>query len=28
VSGFIALVCFFVGGIVTARLVYGGGEKR
>jgi hypothetical protein len=22
VSGFIALVCFFVGGIIVARLVY------
>jgi hypothetical protein len=22
VSGFIALVCFFVGGIIVARLIY------
>jgi uncharacterized protein len=27
VSGFIALVFFFVGGILVARWVYGGGEK-
>jgi len=27
VSGFIALVCFFIGGIIVARLVYGGGEQ-
>jgi hypothetical protein len=26
VSGFIALVCFFVGGMVVARIVYGGGD--
>jgi hypothetical protein len=23
VSGFIALICFFIGGMITARLVYG-----
>ena len=28
VSGFIALVCFFAGGLITARLVYGGGKNR
>ena len=26
VSGFIALICFFIGGIIMARLVYTGGE--
>lgn len=26
-SGLIALVCFFLGGIVVARIVYGGGKK-
>ncbi len=28
VSGFIALICFFIGGIIVARLLYGGGEHR
>jgi uncharacterized membrane protein YedE/YeeE len=28
VSGFIALVCFFVGGMIVARLLYGGGENK
>lgn len=28
VSGFVALICFFVGGMIVARLVYGGGEKQ
>jgi hypothetical protein len=28
ISGFIALVCFFVGGLITARLVYGGDNNR
>ncbi len=28
VSGFIALVCFFLGGMLVARLLYGGGETR
>jgi len=23
-SGFLALVCFFIGGLIMARLVYGG----
>lgn len=27
ISGFIALTCFFVGGIVVARLLYRGGKK-
>jgi hypothetical protein len=26
VSGLIAFICFFVGGIVVARLIYGGGD--
>ncbi len=28
ISGFVALVCFFIGGIVVARLLYGGGEHK
>ncbi len=28
VSGWIALICFFAGGMVIARLLYGGGERR
>ena len=28
VSGYIALACFFAGGIATARLLYGGGKKK
>lgn len=28
VSGFIALICFFAGGLVVARLLYGGGKER
>ena len=28
VSGFIALICFFIGGIVIARLLYGRGEHK
>lgn len=27
VSGYIALICFFVGGVITAHLLYGGGRK-
>lgn len=27
-SGFVALVCFFIGGMIVARLLYGGGEQR
>ncbi len=27
VSGLLALVCFMAGGIITARIVYGGGDK-
>ena len=28
VSGIIALVCFFIGGMVMARILYGRGERR
>jgi len=28
ISGLIALVCFFIGGIVMARLLYGGGKEK
>ncbi|RQW83810.1 MAG: YeeE/YedE family protein [Geobacter sp.] len=28
VSGFVALVCFFAGGMIVARLLYGGGDQR
>lgn len=28
VSGFIALACFFIGGMLTANWLYRGGEKR
>lgn len=28
VSGFIALICFFAGGVVVARLLYGGGDGQ
>jgi uncharacterized protein len=28
VSGFVALACFFIGGIISANLLYKGGEKR
>jgi uncharacterized membrane protein YedE/YeeE len=27
-SGYVALACFFVGGLIVARLVYGGGGGR
>jgi hypothetical protein len=27
VSGFIALFCFFIGGVVSANLLYRGGKK-
>jgi uncharacterized protein len=27
VSGFIALLCFFAGGIIMARILYGGGRR-
>jgi len=27
VSGFVALACFFIGGMIVARLVYGGGRS-
>lgn len=27
VSGFVALACFFIGGLIMARLVYGGGRS-
>ena len=26
-SGYIALICFFVGGMIAARILYSGGEK-
>ncbi|OPY74028.1 MAG: putative inner membrane protein [Syntrophorhabdus sp. PtaU1.Bin058] len=28
VSGYVSLICFFVGGIVVARILYKGGEGR
>ena len=28
VSGFVALACFFIGGIIVTRLLYGGGGQR
>ncbi|ABK99586.1 YeeE/YedE thiosulfate transporter family protein [Pelobacter propionicus] len=28
ISGFIALACFFLGGMLVARLLYGGGGKQ
>ncbi len=28
VSGFVALACFFIGGIIVTRLLYGGGEQK
>jgi uncharacterized membrane protein YedE/YeeE len=28
VSGFVALICFFAGGLIVARLLYGGGKQR
>ena len=28
ISGYISLVCFFLGGMVVARLLYGGGERK
>ena len=28
VSGYVALICFFVGGLVMARIVYGGRDKK
>ncbi len=27
VSGYVALICFFIGGIIAARLIYGGGRQ-
>ncbi|MGD8504863.1 MAG: YeeE/YedE family protein, partial [Syntrophobacterales bacterium] len=27
VSGYIALICFFIGGMVVARVLYGGGGR-
>jgi len=27
VSGYIALICFFIGGIIMARILYGGGDR-
>jgi uncharacterized membrane protein YedE/YeeE len=28
VSGLVALLCFFAGGMIVARMLYGGGEKQ
>ena len=28
VSGFVALACFFIGGIIVTRLLYGGGGRK
>jgi uncharacterized membrane protein YedE/YeeE len=28
VSGLVALLCFFAGGMIVARILYGGGEKQ
>jgi len=28
VSGFIALICFFIGGIIVVRLLYHGGSTQ
>ena len=28
ISGYISLVCFFAGGVVMARLLYGGGKRQ
>jgi hypothetical protein len=28
VSGLTAIICFFLGGIGTARILYGGGKKQ
>jgi hypothetical protein len=28
VSGFIALFCFFTGGIIVARILYGKGDRK
>ena len=28
ISGYIALICFFIGGVVVARLLYKGGDGR
>jgi uncharacterized membrane protein YedE/YeeE len=28
VSGYIAMVCFFIGGLIMARILYGGGGRR
>lgn len=28
VSGYISLICFFVGGLIVANILYGGGERK
>ena len=28
VSGYVALICFFIGGIISANLLYKGGDKK
>ena len=28
VSGYIALACFFIGGLISANLLYKGGDKK
>lgn len=28
VSGYIALICFFIGGLISARIIYGGGDVK
>jgi uncharacterized membrane protein YedE/YeeE len=28
VSGYIALICFFIGGMIVARVLYGGGDGK
>jgi uncharacterized membrane protein YedE/YeeE len=28
VSGYIAMICFFIGGLIMARILYGGGSRR
>jgi uncharacterized membrane protein YedE/YeeE len=28
VSGYVATICFFVGGIIVARILYGGGKRQ
>ena len=28
VSGYVALLCFFIGGVIVARILYGGGDSN